>query len=126
MPFLVLGLALAACQRDETISGYVDPETIWQLKELNGQPFPATATLTFPRMGEVAGNGPCNAFRANQSAPLPWIDMDGITATRRTCADLAAETRFLDALRVMTLAEVAGDTLLLSNDAMEEMVFRAR
>lgn len=121
-----LVLLLAACQRDETISGYVPPDTVWRLTEMDGAPFDAAATVTFPGQGRVAGQGPCNAYKATQGAPFPWIEIRGIAATRRACPDLAAEAGFFAALEAMTLAELGGDVLLLSTDAGREMVFRLR
>ncbi|MEM9580800.1 MAG: META domain-containing protein [Pseudomonadota bacterium] len=41
------------------------------------------------------------------------------------CPDLAQETLYFDALERMSLVEVQGDTLILSNDTGEQMVFRA-
>jgi len=48
-----------------------------------------------------------------------------IGATKMACPDLAAENLFFAALAEMTLSEVLGDTLLLSNDKGREMVFKA-
>jgi heat shock protein HslJ len=42
------------------------------------------------------------------------------------CPDLAAESQYLTALGEMTLAEVSGPTLILSNDAGRSMVFTAQ
>lgn len=46
--------------------------------------------------------------------------------TKRACSDLDLESRFLAALREMTLSEVSGDILVLSTPAGREMVFAAR
>ena len=125
---LVIGavFGLWDCAGDETASGYGAAGTVWQLSELNGAAFAATATLTFPEEGRIAGKGPCNRFSGTQAAPYPWFDIEDIAATRMACPDLAAEERFFTALKAMTLIEVATDTLILSNDAGGEMVFRAR
>lgn len=118
-------LSFTACKADETISGYAAPQTIWQLEELDGQPFTSRATLQFPGKGKVGGRAPCNSFGANQAVPLPWIEITAIRATRATCPQIEDERRYLSALEAMTLAEVAGDVLILRNDAGREMVFRA-
>ena len=123
LPLLAL---LATCVGDETISAYVDPAATWQLTELDGAPFLARAVMRFPERGSVAGEAPCNGFTARQTVPLPWIEIRDVAVTRRACPELAEETRFLAALEAMTLAEVAGDVLLLSDDAGREMVFRAQ
>ena len=46
--------------------------------------------------------------------------------TRRACPELPEETAFFKALEQMTLAEVVGETLILSNTEGGEMVFEAR
>lgn len=124
--FLTLPILLTACLKDEGVSGYADRGAVYRLTELNGAPFPARATIGFPGPGEVRGAAPCNSFRARQTAPLPWFRLEDLAATERGCADLPAEAAFFEALRSMTLAEVSGDVLLLSNDAGGEMVFSAQ
>jgi heat shock protein HslJ len=117
-------LTLVACT-DETISGYADPYAVYRLTEIDGAPFAGNATITFPEEGTVRGEAPCNSWFASQSAPYPWIEFGPIGATRRACPDLDAERAYFDALGTMTLAEVQGTVLILSNDAGREMVFRA-
>ena len=119
----ILLLALWGCA-DETVSGYAETDATWRLAELDGTPFPARATLRFPEEGAVAGDAPCNAFRGPQTVPYPWIAIGPLAATRRACPDMASETAYLAALEAMTLAEVAGDVLILTDDAGREMVFR--
>lgn len=125
---LALILPLAGCA-DETLSGYADPETVYQLAEIDGMPFRARATITFPDPGRMAGDAPCNLWFGSQTLPYPWFDGSQIGVTKRACFDDAtnrAETAFFDALEAMTLAEVQGPVLILSNEAGREMVFRAR
>ena len=116
---------MSACQSDETISGYANPDTVWQLQDLNGLAFPATATITFPEEGKIAGRAPCNSYSAAQSAPYPWFETGAITTTKIACPALKAETQYLHALAAMTLIEVSGDTLILPNDDGTQMVFAA-
>jgi heat shock protein HslJ len=47
-----------------------------------------------------------------------------LASTRAICPDLAAEQRFLAALSGMTLAEVSGPVLILSNDTGDRLEFR--
>jgi heat shock protein HslJ len=122
---LTLPMLLTACQGDETVSGYADPGAVYVLRELDGAVFPARATISFPQAGRVAGAGPCNSYSAQQTAPYPWIRIETIVATRRGCADLGLEVAFFTGLRSATLVEVAGDVLILSDDAGGQMVFRA-
>jgi heat shock protein HslJ len=117
-------LALVACS-DETISGYADPEAVYTLTEIDGAAYTARATITFPEEGTARGEAPCNSWFASQSAPYPWIELGPIGATRRACPDLDAELAYFEALGTMTLAEVQGPVLILSNDAGREIVFRA-
>lgn len=122
---LPFAFALGLCP-DETVSGYAETETVWQLAELDGTPFQARATITFPQEGTVAGQAPCNSYTATQSVPIPWIEIRDIAATRLACPDLDSETVFFAALEEMTLVEVTLDILLLSTPEGREMVFKAR
>lgn len=122
--FLSLALAILGCS-DETISGYADPAAAYRLIEIEGAAFPARATITFPEEGQVAGEAPCNRWSAEQSVPYPWFQLGPIAATKRACADLAAEGQFFDMLGQMTLVEVQGPVLILSDDDGRDMVFQA-
>lgn len=122
---LPFAFALGLCP-DETVSGYAETTTIWALTEIDGTRFPAAATITFPEEGTVTGRGPCNAYTATQSVPLPWIEIRDIAATRMACPDLAAEAAFFKALQEMTLVEVTLDILLLTTPEGREMVFTAQ
>ncbi|SMC51826.1 META domain-containing protein [Primorskyibacter flagellatus] len=121
---LVPLLALAACDQDETLVSYGGAGT-WRLSAMDGAGYSAEATMTLGTAGAVTGKAPCNSWSATQSAPYPWFDLSPIISTRRACPELQAETAFFTALSQMTLSEVAGDTLLLTNDAGREMIFTA-
>ena len=123
--FLSLPIILNTCLKDETISGYTDTSTEFQLTQISGQPFTATATISFPKKGTVVGKGPCNSYSATQSAPLPWFEIGPIASTRRMCPEMKAETEFFAALSAMTQIEVSGPVLILRNDTGSEMVFRS-
>ncbi|MCU9848477.1 META domain-containing protein [Defluviimonas sp. WL0024] len=114
---------LAACQGDETISGYAGTDTAWRLVEIDGAPFTARAVIRFPEAGQVAGEAPCNTFSGRQSAPYPWFKAEALAVTRRACDALAEETRFFAAFGRVSLAEVQGDMLILSDPDGPEMVF---
>jgi heat shock protein HslJ len=122
---LVVLVSITACRKDETVRAYGGADRIWTLKELDGASFPANATLTFPKEGEIAGEGPCNHYFGAMESPYPWFDAGPIGSTRMACPDLAVETIFLNALEAAALSEVAGDILILSNTDGLEMVFRA-
>lgn len=123
--FLSLPILLAACLKDETVSGYVDQNTLFRLVELDASPYPGTATISFPETGLVRGQGPCNTYAAEQSAPYPWFSIGPIRATRRACAALEQETQFFRALESMTLIEAFGTALILRDEDGREMVFQS-
>ncbi|MEM8773603.1 MAG: META domain-containing protein [Pseudomonadota bacterium] len=123
---LPLLLGLLDCGRDETLSGYGAADREWHLAEISGQPFDAEAILQFPEEGKITGSAPCNKFYGKQVQPYPWFQAEAIASTRRACPDLDAETAFFSAIAAMTLAEVVGDTLILSNTEGDEMMFEAR
>ena len=120
----ILVAAIPACA-DESISGYADPTAVYRLKEIDGAQFTARATIAFREPGAAQGEAPCNNWSAAQSAPYPWLELGPIAATRRACPELPVEQQFFGALADMTLAEVQGPVLILSNEDGREMVFRA-
>ncbi|MGB7244918.1 MAG: META domain-containing protein [Sulfitobacter sp.] len=123
----LMAMTLATCDAgDETVRAYGAADKTWVLESIDEAAFEAAATLTFPEPGRIAGKAPCNAFSADMTVPYPWFETGPIMATRMACPDLPAETEFLTALSDMTLSEVLGDTLVLSNDANRSMVFRVR
>lgn len=122
---LTVHLYLNFPRPDETVRGYGAGDITWQLIEMEGAPFPAPATLRFPRRGQIAGNGPCNSYRATMNVPYPWFGIGPIAATRRACPDLATELNYFDALQRTTLSEVFGDTLILSDDDGPLLVFKS-
>ncbi len=117
-------LALAGC-RDESVAGYGALGTDWRLIEIDRKPVTAPVTLRFSDKGAITGEAPCNSYFGTQTAPYPWFSLKDVAATRRACPALDQETAYLQALTSMTLSEVAGDTLILSNEAGREMVFKA-
>ena len=118
-------IALLACKPDETIAGYGAADRVWVLTELDGAAFPEKATLQFPEPGTIAGNAPCNRYSGAMTAPYPWFEAGQLAVTRMACPNMAAESVFFEALSGMTQSEVSGDTLILTNEAGREMVFKA-
>lgn len=119
----LIALSLLGYCKDETVSGYAGTEVTWVLQSIDEAAFAARATLTFPEEGRIAGSAPCNNYFAEQTVPYPWFKAGPIGSTKRACPDLEAETRFFKALGKMTLSEVAGSTLILSNETGGQMVF---
>lgn len=125
-PILAAFFAICTgCGPDETISGYANRSAVYELQSINGTPVTTSATISFPGEGTVSGNGPCNQYRAEQSAPYPWFELGPIAATRRACPDLAKEQAFFEALATMTIAEVSGPFLLLTNETGAELAFQS-
>ncbi|RFP87388.1 META domain-containing protein [Rhodobacteraceae bacterium 63075] len=116
---------LPACRADETARGYGGGDKTWVLQEIDGQSFSTRATLTFPEKGRIAGQAPCNSYFGEMTAPYPWFDASRVAATRMACPKLEAEQTFLSTLSEMSLSEISGDTMILSNDDGRSMVFRA-
>lgn len=123
---LFLILMFTVFQPDETVRRYGGADQVWQLETLNGLPFDADATLTFPSRNMVSGAAPCNRYNTTNTTPYPWIGFGPIAATRRACPDLQAEHAFFKALSQATIVLVEGKTLTLSNDTTELLVFTAR
>ena len=123
--FLTLPILLAACLKDETVSGYVDQSAVFRLVEVDASPYEFKATISFPNTGVIRGEGPCNTYAAEQSSPYPWFTIGPIRATRRACAELAQETQFFSILESMTLIEALGTVIILRDDAGSEMVFQS-
>lgn len=122
MRALLLLLLTAACDSDETLTKY-GAAGVWKLTHINDKSFSADATITFGPDGNVTGNAPCNSYFGEQTAPYPWFELSAIAATKRACAQMDSEQRYFEALSSMTLVEVSGDTLILSNDAEVSMLF---
>ena len=118
-------MSLLGYCKDETVRAYGGDAAVWHLQSIDGAPYPLRATLRFPEEGRLTGEAPCNLYSGTQTAPYPWFAAKEVTTTHRTCPDLDAETSYFHALAEMTLVEVAGEVLILSNVKGREMVFRA-
>jgi len=126
-PLPLLALALAACSTLPDTVGEAAPDgKVFFLEEINDRPVGYTASIQFLNSGRVQGSGPCNRFGAQQTAPLPWVQIENIAATKRGCAELEVESTFFAALERMDFSEVGVTTLLLTNTRGESMVFRTR
>ncbi len=121
---LLLPLILGYCT-DETLTGYGAEGKIFVLQSINGAPFTARATITFPEEGRISGQAPCNSYSATQDVPYPWFKTGPILSTKRACPDLAAETQFFQTLEKMTLSEVSNQFLILSTAEGDKMEFKA-
>lgn len=123
---MAVAIVLTCCSPlPDTVGEAAPASTVWTLTEVNGGEANFGATLRLLNSGRVLGSGPCNAFEAVQAAPLPWVEFTNFTSGSRDCAQAREEEAFLLALQSMDFAEVAGSSLLLSNDAGQSLFFRA-
>ncbi len=121
----VLGaiLGLGGCDPSETLARYGGRDFEWHLVEMDGIAARFEATMTFGYHGTVLGNGPCGPYAARLELPYPWFGLEMIETAQAGCAQSADQQAYFEALGVMTLGEVSGTSLVLSNDAAREMVF---
>ncbi|MEM7472371.1 MAG: META domain-containing protein [Pseudomonadota bacterium] len=117
-------LFLGLCQ-DETLTGYGAEGQLFVLQAINGERYPARATISFPSEGKIVGMAPCNSYSASQDLPYPWFKAGPILATKRACQALDLEYAFFKALAGMTLSEVSGPNLILSTAEGDLMEFLA-
>lgn len=120
----LLLLALTACGPDETVSAFGSGDD-YVLTEMNGTEIDVPVTLNISDTGQISGQGPCNTYSADQTAPYPWFALGPIISTRRACPALALEAAYFEALASMTIAEVAGTVLILTNEADEILTFQS-
>jgi len=123
MKRLAFLFALAACGPDETVSAYGQGDD-YVLQEMNGAVVSVPITLNISDTGQISGQAPCNRYSADQSAPYPWFALGPIISTRAACPDLALEHAYLGLLARMSIVEVSGPVMILSNDADETLVFQ--
>lgn len=102
MRALILPLLLAACVAEK-------PEAkpyIWQLVSIDGQPYPARATLLIDG-DKAGGQAPCNQWSGDVvKDPFPVWQIRNVVATEMACDDLAAEADFFAAMAAMTHSSV--------------------
>ncbi|MEO1306566.1 MAG: META domain-containing protein [Pseudomonadota bacterium] len=115
---------LGQCGPDETISGYAGTGSRWDLVSLGEEAASGTITLEFPKTGRIAGTGPCRPSYVPQAAPYPWIEIRNLDAPPDDCAEITQQQRYLEALSAMTLSEVSGDALILTDETGREMIFQ--
>ncbi|WP_420011847.1 META domain-containing protein [Tateyamaria sp.] len=98
--------------------------TSWQLIELSGTAFSASATLTIGEDGQITGRAPCNRYAARLLNGGTAFEVGPIMATKMACPDLVAETVFLDILTEVANSETRDGFLILHAATGAEMVFK--
>lgn len=128
MKFVFLAMAamlgMVACDPSETVTKYGGMDYDWQLSEVDGAPVDYSAAVAFGPHGSVNGMGPCNGFSGSQNKPYPWIAIQIHFVEELYCSGIDNEEAFLASLMEMTVVEVSGDSLVMSNDAGREMAFK--
>jgi heat shock protein HslJ len=116
LPRLVTALALGLCAAPLSAGAQEGPlpGSSWRLVALDGADVTSLVTLSFVEPGSLAGQAPCNRYRASMYGSLPDLVVGPILSTRTTCPAQAEEDRYLALLALMTRAEVVGGILVLS------------
>ena len=118
-------LAVLGCTPDETLTAYAQGKTTFTLKSINGAMITEHSTIDISVAGRVSGKAACNTYHAAQTAPYPWFAIGPIAANKMACPALEIEALFLETIANMSLAEISGDTLILSDSNGQEMIFQA-
>jgi len=125
LPWLVVGIALAACMGPRVGPGGVAEPlggTAWRLADLDGRPAVVGTGDAVPTLSLAAGearasgNGGCNQFNGAYTQSGASLRFGPLASTRRACADPAAnaqETAYLRALESTTRFAVYDDLLVL-------------
>jgi heat shock protein HslJ len=96
----------------------------WELREIGGQPAPATEQTPYLLLHEekarVEGRAACNRFSGPYvAAGGSALRLGPLATTRSACPDLAAEGAFLQALNQAQHFRISGSTLsLFSEDTL--------
>lgn len=85
----------------------------YRLAGIDGQKVPANATLMIAG-NQISGQGPCNAYNAQNSAAWPAVALSPIASTRRACITEGGEAGYFAALGQTNMAQRSGDMLVLS------------
>jgi len=122
--FALVLLALSACTDAVPLDTVGYSDGTWRLESINDRLFTARATLEFPTRRQMVGSAPCNSYSATLRAPFPRVRTTGIVSTEIACDALADEARFFEALAAMTIAEPGPGSLILHDEAGNQMIFQ--
>ena len=101
-------MLMAACAQNQP--GF---DGSYRLAGIDGQKVPANATLMIAG-NQISGQGPCNAYNAQNSAAWPAVALSPIASTRRACITEGGEAGYFAALGQTNMAQRSGDMLVLS------------
>lgn len=118
-------LLASGCVSMENVNFYGGVGATWNLSSIDGEPVAAGTDMRIGHLGALSGTTGCNTWQAKDTSVYPWFDVEVISSTLKACPEQAAEQAFFDALKDMTIAEVVGETLILSTIEGREMLFRS-
>lgn len=130
LSLLLFGLVATGCASSGAL-GDASQQAVgptWQLVSLGTDTPAAEATLTFGPDGRVFGTTGCNRyFGTYELASDGALALSQIGSTRMACppAEMAQETRFLDALNGARRVVVTGDRLALATSGGPQLTFQA-
>lgn len=98
----LVALMLSSCSPSGERPDGID----WQLLAIDGVMVEPATTAIFriEADGSISGKGPCNSYRAQNTATLPDFRLDRLQATRAACERLADEQLFFTKLAQMQAA----------------------
>ncbi|PYG29086.1 heat shock protein HslJ [Pelagimonas varians] len=118
-------LLASGCVSLENVNFYGGVGKVWTLSSIDGAPAPAGTDLRIGHLGALSGHSGCNTWQAKDTSVYPWFEVETISTTLTACPEQAAEQEFYEALKAMTIAEVVGETLILSTIEGREMLFKS-
>ena len=101
-------MLMAACAQDAP-----GMDGSYRLLDIDGAAIPGTATMQIAGKA-ISGQGPCNAYNAQNSAAWPAVALSPIASTRRACITEGGEAGYFAALGQTNMAQRSGDMLVLS------------
>ncbi|WBU64500.1 META domain-containing protein [Paracoccus aerodenitrificans] len=85
----------------------------YRLADIDGQPITGSATLMVDG-SQISGMGPCNAYRSENLAEWPQIQLTAVAATKRLCLVEGGEQKYLTALAQVSEGRREAEELILS------------
>lgn len=111
-------LALAACEPTTTASttpgaedrGFI-PGGSYVLVGMDGQTVPLRDVTMLVQEKRISGQGPCNAYSADNTVELPQVRLSQIVTNGASCKNSRIENRFLSVMQQATEMEFYGGVL---------------
>ncbi|MBK4214542.1 META domain-containing protein [Paracoccus caeni] len=116
-------LALAACEPTTTSTsttpegedrGFI-PGGSYVLVGMDGQTVPLRDMTLLVEERRLSGQGPCNAYSANNNVDLPQVQLSQIVTAGVPCKNSRIENRFLSVLQQATAMEFYGGVLKIKS-----------